>query len=346
MKGVQTVFSFEMLFLYYVATLLTAVPTADAFQYVPTTTTTYTPTTNNMRTTSPLQTHQLHPQKQYPPARPHNPRSGCTTDLRRRNLKLYAFPLQFLKNKQGRLTSILHLRKRTKRSPPSPSGDVLGSLRRKHGVLRRRKRWISRMSEQPTTPNTPDYLTSLNNNGTDDSLKAVLREDEEFVMAVKEVKGAAQNVTSSAGEFTKKIVTNGPNIIKRFSSAFVSKEMREDLVQRKQYYKSDWLDAFSHKRQCVPAILFLYFACLAPVVSFGTISSQITEGAIGVMEFFLASGTAGMVRYSNHPHWISTHHHVYSRIFLHHCLSSSHIHTPKQLMNRLTQYSADSQWLS
>ena len=82
------------------------------------------------------------------------------------------------------------------------------------------------MSEQPTTPNTPDYLTSLNNNGTDDSLKAVLREDEEFVMAVKEVKGAAQNVTSSAGEFTKKIVTNGPNIIKRFSSAFVSKEMR------------------------------------------------------------------------------------------------------------------------
>ena len=53
--------------------------------------------------------------------------------------------------------------------------------------------------------------------------------------------------------------------------------------------------AFENKRQCIPAILFLYFACLAPVVSFGTIASQITEGSIGVVEFLIASGGAGMV---------------------------------------------------
>jgi hypothetical protein len=33
---------------------------------------------------------------------------------------------------------------------------------------------------------------------------------------------------------------------------------------------------------------------MAPVISFGTIASQITEGSIGVLEFFLASGGAGM----------------------------------------------------
>jgi len=111
---------------------------------------------------------------------------------------------------------------------------------------------------------------------------------------VSDVKGAAQNVTTSAGVLTKTIVTNGPNIVSQLLTALVSNEMREDVKQRRQHYKSDWIDAFSHKRQCVPAVLFLYFACLAPVVSFGTIASQITEGAIGVVEFFLASGTAGM----------------------------------------------------
>jgi len=146
---------------------------------------------------------------------------------------------------------------------------------------------------------TPMYLLSLEDgqNLTEDGDKdglTLLREDEEFITAVKEVKGAAQNVTSSAGELTKTIVTNGPNIMLTLFSAMVSKEMRDDFDQRKQYYISDWTDAFRYKRQCIPAILFLYFACLAPVVSFGTIASQITEGAIGVIEFFLASGAAGM----------------------------------------------------
>jgi hypothetical protein len=71
--------------------------------------------------------------------------------------------------------------------------------------------------------------------------------------------------------------------------------IRADIRRRKKTYISDWTDAFQNKRQCVPAILFLYFACLAPVVSFGTIASQITEGSIGVVEFLIASGGAGMV---------------------------------------------------
>ena len=73
---------------------------------------------------------------------------------------------------------------------------------------------------------------------------------------------------------------------------------REDFNMRKPHYLSDWTDGLKNKRQTIPAILFLYFSCLAPAVSFGTISSQITEGSMGVTEFLLGSGAAGMVSIS------------------------------------------------
>jgi len=64
------------------------------------------------------------------------------------------------------------------------------------------------------------------------------------------------------------------------------------------HYVSDWVDGFKNKRQTIPAILFLYFACLSPAVSFGTISSQLTDGSIGVVEFLLSCGASGMVSVS------------------------------------------------
>ena len=72
-------------------------------------------------------------------------------------------------------------------------------------------------------------------------------------------------------------------------------QIRNDFLRRQKYYISDWTDAFKKKRQVIPAVLFLYFACLAPAVSFGTISSEITNGSMGVVEFLLGSGVAGMV---------------------------------------------------
>ena len=71
---------------------------------------------------------------------------------------------------------------------------------------------------------------------------------------------------------------------------------RADIRRRSEFYVSDWTDAFKKKRQVLPAILFLYFACLSPAVSFGTIASEITNGSIGIVEFLLSSGLSGMVR--------------------------------------------------
>ena len=62
-------------------------------------------------------------------------------------------------------------------------------------------------------------------------------------------------------------------------------------------YKSDWTDAFADLKKVIPAVLFLYFACLSPAVSFGTIASQITDGSIGIVEFLVSCGGSGMVRF-------------------------------------------------
>lgn len=132
---------------------------------------------------------------------------------------------------------------------------------------------------------------------TDDELEmdhVPLKEDLDFKKAVEKVKGAALNVTESSVKLTSTIVTKGPGIIGRLFKSLISKEFRNDTQKRGKHYKSDWTVAFDNKRQCIPAILFLYFACLAPVVSFGTIASQITEGSIGVVEFLIASGGGGM----------------------------------------------------
>lgn len=75
---------------------------------------------------------------------------------------------------------------------------------------------------------------------------------------------------------------------------FVSQEMQNDVRRRRKVYLSDWTDAFKFKQKIIPAILFLYFACLSPAVSFGTIASQITNGSMGIVEFLLSSGFSGM----------------------------------------------------
>jgi solute carrier family 4 anion exchanger 3 len=82
---------------------------------------------------------------------------------------------------------------------------------------------------------------------------------------------------------------------------------RQDVIRRSKVYVSDWTDGFKNLKKVIPAILFLYFACLSPAISFGTIASQLTNDSIGVVEFLLSAGASGMVRnqstkyYVHHP---------------------------------------------
>ncbi|GAX14449.1 hypothetical protein FisN_11Hh092 [Fistulifera solaris] len=81
---------------------------------------------------------------------------------------------------------------------------------------------------------------------------------------------------------------------KGFLGHIISPEMKEDFELRRGVYLSDWTDAFSNMKTVVPAILFLYFACLSPAVSFGTIATEITNGAMGIVEFLLSAGLSGV----------------------------------------------------
>ena len=75
----------------------------------------------------------------------------------------------------------------------------------------------------------------------------------------------------------------------------ISKDFRTDVRNRRKVYVSDWTDGFKAIKKCIPAISFLYFACLAPAVSFGTISSLITHDTIGIVEYILSTSLSGMV---------------------------------------------------
>jgi len=173
----------------------------------------------------------------------------------------------------------------------SNTGVFLENLKRRNGVLK--KKYTKNNNGMTQTM----HAAALEMNATiiNDGIIYVLKEDEEFIAAIEEVKGAAKNVSSSVGNLTTSVLSKGPDILISLFRAVVSQELRNDFNRRKSWYISDWTDALKEKRQSIAGILFLYFACLAPVVSFGTIATQITEGSIGVVEFLLGSGVAGML---------------------------------------------------
>lgn len=82
---------------------------------------------------------------------------------------------------------------------------------------------------------------------------------------------------------------------KRIYDYVVSQDMKDDVVRRAKQYGSDWTDGFKNMGKVLPAVLFLYFSCLSPAVSFGTIASQITQGNIGIVEFLISAGGSGML---------------------------------------------------
>lgn len=85
----------------------------------------------------------------------------------------------------------------------------------------------------------------------------------------------------------------GPPIGNRFAPSRWGEGIHSDIRRRAPHYLSDWLDGLNPKS--IPAVLFLYCACLAPVVAFGGITSALTGGSMGVVEFLLASGGVGML---------------------------------------------------
>lgn len=69
--------------------------------------------------------------------------------------------------------------------------------------------------------------------------------------------------------------------------------LKQDLARRLPHYVSDFTDGFQKK--CVASILFMFFACLAPAVTFGGLMGVATDGQIGPVEMLIASSVCGML---------------------------------------------------
>ena len=66
-----------------------------------------------------------------------------------------------------------------------------------------------------------------------------------------------------------------------------------DFKRRIPHYVSDFTDGFHAKS--VASILFLFFACLAPAITFGGIMSEKTGGQIGAAEMLIGSAICGVI---------------------------------------------------
>ncbi len=69
--------------------------------------------------------------------------------------------------------------------------------------------------------------------------------------------------------------------------------LRQDLARRLPHYIDDFRQGFQKK--CIASILFMFFACLAPAVTFGGLMGAATGGQIGPVEMLIGSAVCGML---------------------------------------------------
>ncbi|XP_061147971.1 electroneutral sodium bicarbonate exchanger 1 isoform X4 [Syngnathus typhle] len=66
-----------------------------------------------------------------------------------------------------------------------------------------------------------------------------------------------------------------------------------DVKRKAPFYLSDYKDGLS--LQCVASFLFLYCACMSPVITFGGLLGEATEGRISAIESLLGASMTGVV---------------------------------------------------
>ncbi|XP_076368685.1 sodium-driven chloride bicarbonate exchanger-like isoform X3 [Tachypleus tridentatus] len=66
-----------------------------------------------------------------------------------------------------------------------------------------------------------------------------------------------------------------------------------DIKRRKQWYLSDFKDALA--LQTVASVFFLYFACLAPIITFGGLLGEATGSRLAAMESLLSGAINGIL---------------------------------------------------
>jgi len=70
-----------------------------------------------------------------------------------------------------------------------------------------------------------------------------------------------------------------------------------DMKRRYPYYMSDWVDAFRPQNLSLvtSTVFFLFFVCLSPALTFGTLLGEATDNQLGVVETLAATALVGIV---------------------------------------------------
>lgn len=100
------------------------------------------------------------------------------------------------------------------------------------------------------------------------------------------------SATSTEHDEGRDYPLGAPSQPARLHPRFFFTGLKADVRRRIPLYLSDWRDGLRFKS--IPVVLFLYFASLAPVVAFGGLTSALTGASMGVIEFLISSGAAGM----------------------------------------------------
>lgn len=66
-----------------------------------------------------------------------------------------------------------------------------------------------------------------------------------------------------------------------------------DIKRKRSFYASDFLHGLHP--QCLSSFLFLYFACLAPIVAFGALLGDATENRIATIESLVSGLICGVL---------------------------------------------------
>merc|ERR1719454_2025503 len=70
-----------------------------------------------------------------------------------------------------------------------------------------------------------------------------------------------------------------------------------DIKPRAPFYLSDWTDGFKKENfaTTMASIVFLFFACLSPAITFGLLFDESTDHQLGAIEMILSSGISGII---------------------------------------------------
>jgi len=111
----------------------------------------------------------------------------------------------------------------------------------------------------------------------------VARNGEDLVAALKRFRARAEQPIEPA--------PSGPPEGLRYTGRLFG-GMVQDFRRRWRHYASDFRDGLHTKS--ISSILFLFFACLAPAVTFGGIMAELTGNHIGPIEMILATAVCGV----------------------------------------------------